>query len=287
MLAAALIVFREVFEAGLVIGIVLSATRGVPGRGAWVGGGVLGGLLGACVIAVFAGAIGDALQGSGQEVLNGAVLLVAAGMLGWHMLWMSTHGREMATDMRALGRSVSEGSRTLAALAVVVGVAVLREGAEVVLFLYGLVAGGEGWLALGGGITAGLVGGSLVAALLYLGLVAIPTRRLFAVTNLLLGFLAAGMAAQGIGFLIQADLVSPLVPQLWDTSAVLDEKSLPGRALHALVGYTDRPAGLQVLVYVVVLAALLLGARAMRSAGRASPSATGLQLRASNRSTAP
>ena len=263
MLAAALIVFREVFEAGLVIGIVLSATRGVPGRGGWVGAGVVGGLVGACLVAVFAGAIGDAMQGSGQEVLNGAVLLVAAAMLGWHMIWMAAHGREMAADMRSLGRSVTEGRRTLLALAVVVGAAVLREGAEVVLFLYGLVVGGEGWAALGGGIAAGLVGGSLVAALLYLGLVAIPTRRLFTVTNALLAFLAAGMAAQGIGFLIQAELVPPLAPQVWDSSAVLDEKSMVGRALHALVGYTDRPAGMQLLVYALVLAALLLGSRAL------------------------
>ena len=263
MLAAALIVFREVFEAGLVIGIVLSATRGVPGRGAWVGAGVVGGLVGACLVAVFAGAIGDAMQGAGQEVLNGTVLLVAAAMLGWHMIWMAAHGREMAADMRALGRSVTEGRRTLLALAVVVGAAVLREGAEVVLFLYGLVVGGEGWAALGGGVAAGLVGGSLVAALLYLGLVAIPTRRLFTVTNALLAFLAAGMAAQGIGFLIQADLVPPLTPQVWDSSAVLDEKSVVGRALHALVGYTDRPAGMQLLVYALVLAALLLGSRAL------------------------
>ena len=70
MLASALIVFREVFEAGLVLGIVLSATRGLAGRAGWVAGGVLAGLLGACVVAAFAGAIGDALQGSGQEVFS-------------------------------------------------------------------------------------------------------------------------------------------------------------------------------------------------------------------------
>lgn len=271
MLAAGLIVFREVFEAGLVIGIVLSATRGVAGSLRAVALGILAGLAGACLVAVFAGVIGDALQGSGQEVLNGTVLLVACGMLGWHMLWMATHGREMAAEMRALGRDVREGSRTLLALAVVVGVAVLREGAEVVLFLYGLVVGGEGWLAMSGGIVAGLVGGSVVAGLLYLGLVAIPTKRLFAVTNALLAFLAAGMASQGVGFLIQADLVPPLVPEVWDSSAVLDEKSMVGRALHALVGYSDRPAGIQLLTYAVVLAVLLLGSWAItRGARRAA-----------------
>ncbi len=263
MLASALIVFREVFEAGLILGIVLSATRGVAGRAGWVGGGVLGGLLGACLVAAFAGAIGDAMQGSGQEVFNAGILLVAAVMLGWHNVWMARHGREMAGEMKALGRSVTDGSRTLLALAVVVGVAILREGSEVVLFLYGLAAGGEGGMALIGGSVLGVLGGGAVAALLYRGLVAIPTRQLFRVTNVMLSLLAAGMAAQAAGFLIQADLLPSWGAQIWNSSAVLDEKSIAGRALHALIGYTDRPAGLQLAVYGVTLAALLLAGRAV------------------------
>lgn len=274
MLAAALIVFREVFEAGLVIGIVLSATRGVPRRGAWVAGGVTAGLAGACLVALFAGAIGEALEGSGQEVLNGTTMLIAAAMLGWHTIWMASHGREMATNMRNLGRNVADGSRTLMALAIVVGIAVLREGAEVVLFLYGLVVGGNGWSALGGGMLAGLAGGAVVAWLLYRGLVAIPTRHLFAVTNTLLALLAAGMASQGIGFLVKADIVPALGSRVWDSSAVLDGKSILGSALHALIGYTDRPAGAQVLAYVVVLAVLLLSMWAARPAPRHSAGAT-------------
>ena len=261
MLASALIVFREVFEAGLILGIVLSATRDVGGRGRWVTGGVLGGLLGACLVAVFAGAIGDAMQGSGQEVFNAGILLTAAVMLGWHNIWMARHGREMAGEMKALGRSVSDGSSTLLALAIVIGVAILREGSEVVLFLYGLTISGEGIALIVGGSMLGLLGGAAVAALLYRGLVAIPTRQLFRVTNVMLSLLAAGMAAQAAGFLIRADLLPSWGTQIWNSSAMLDEKSILGRALHALIGYTDRPAGLQIVVYGVTLATLLLAGR--------------------------
>jgi len=261
MLASALIVFREVFEAGLIIGIVLSATVGVARRGGWVAGGAAGGLLGACAVALFAGAIGEAMQGSGQEVFNAGILGVAAIMLGWHNIWMARHGREMAGDMKALGARVSDGRATLLALAVVVGVAILREGAEVVLFLYGLAAGGDGAAALLGGSALGLAGGGLAAALLYRGLVAIPTRQLFRVTNVLLSLLAAGMAGQAAGFLVAADLL-PAWGQVWDSSMWLSEKSILGRALHALVGYADRPSGLQVTVYLVVLAGLWMAGRA-------------------------
>lgn len=269
MLASALIVFREVFEAGLILGIVLSATRGVAGRAGWVVGGCVGGLLGACLVAVFAGAIGEAMQGAGQEVFNAGILLVAAVMLGWHNIWMARHGREMAGEMKKLGQRVTDGSRTLLALAIVIGVAILREGAEVVLFLYGLVIGGDGALALIGGSVLGLLGGSAVAALLYRGLVAIPTRQLFRVTNVMLSLLAAGMAAQAAGFLVQADLLPAWGAQVWNTSDMLDEKSILGRALHALIGYTDRPAGMQLAVYAVTLAALLIAGRATAHCGPA------------------
>src|SRR5579863_6580657 len=140
MLASLVIVFREVIEAGLIVGIVLAATRSVPRRGWWVAGGVFAGTLGACLVAAFAGELGALFNGSGQELFNATILLVAVGMLTWHNAWMAGHGRELAHDVRAVGSAVAAGDRPLTALAVVVGVAVLREGSEVVLFLYGIFA---------------------------------------------------------------------------------------------------------------------------------------------------
>ena len=135
MLAALIIVFREVFEAGLIIGIVLAVTRTVPHRNRWIGGGVLVGVLAACVVAIFAGALSNLFAGMGQELFNAAILSVAVVMLTWHNVWMARHGAELAGELRAAGRAVLDGSKSLLALAVVVGVAVLREGSEVVLFL--------------------------------------------------------------------------------------------------------------------------------------------------------
>ena len=142
MLGALIIVFREVIEAGLIVGIVLAATRGVAHRGLWVTIGVAGGVVGASIVAMFAGVISDAFQGSGQELFNASVLGVAVIMLMWHNAWMARHGREIADEMRRVGAAVSEGAKPLTALAVVVGLAVLREGSEVVLFLYGILASG-------------------------------------------------------------------------------------------------------------------------------------------------
>jgi high-affinity iron transporter len=258
MLGALIIVFREVIEAGLIVGIVMAATRGVAERGRWVTIGVVGGVLGASIVAMFAGAISDAFQGSGQELFNASVLGIAVLMLMWHNAWMARHGREIADEMRRVGTAVSEGAKPLTALAVVVGLAVLREGSEVVLFLYGILASGTTVSATLLGGVLGIVAGAAFTALTYFGLLAIPNRYIFSVTSWLIALLAAGMAAQSVHFLNSAGLVQALDKTVWDTSWLLSEGSIFGRMLHALIGYTERPTQMQLLVYILTLVAMYL-----------------------------
>ena len=262
MLASLLIVFREVLEAGLVVGIVLAATQGIAGRLRWIGGGIAAGVAGAGLLAVFAGELSNALSGQGQEYFNAVVLLAAVLMLAWHHLWMADHGRELAAQLKQLGSDIHAGRASLLAMAGVVTVAILREGAEVVLFLYGIVASSqEGpWALLAGGL-AGLALGAAVAFVLYRGLVAIPTKRLFQVTEALLTVLAAGLAGQALAILASVGAVPTLGDQVWDTSWLLRDDSLPGRALHALVGYSDRPPGVQIAAYALTLASFVLAGR--------------------------
>ena len=270
MLAALIIVFREVFEAGLIVGIVMAVTRAVPQRGLWIMGGIAGGVLGACIVAMFAGILSEAFAGSGQELFNAAILLIAVVMLTWHNVWMSRHGRELAAEIRAAGEAVVAGKSSLAALAIVVGIAVLREGSEVVLFLYGILAsGGTSGTSIFVGGLFGLVLGALVCALTYFGLLRIPGRYLFAATSAMIAFLAAGMAAQAVLFLAQADLLTAFGTVVWDTSWILSDDSVLGRALHTLIGYSDRPTAMQVIVYVATLLATfgLMKAFAPRAEG--------------------
>ena len=270
MIGAAIIVFREAIEAGLIIGIVLAATRGIEGRGRWVGLGLVCGLLGAAVVAAFASAISEAFEGSGQDLFNAAVLTLAVIMLAWHNAWMASHGRELAAELRSVGHSVRAGQKPLAALAIVVGAAVLREGAEVVLFLYGIVAAGTSTMSLLAGAVLGLAAGGAVSLVSYLGLSAIPTRYVFSVTGTLITLLAAGLAAQAAQFASAAGLVTVLDHVVWNTSRVLPEDGIPGRVLHTLIGYTANPTQLQLIVY----AATVLGMIAlMRLAARRNETA--------------
>ena len=262
MLSTALIVFREILEAALVVSIVLAATKTVPRRGYWVGGGLAGGILGACLVAAFASVIASWTSGMGQEVFNATVMFIAVVMLAWHSIWMGRHGREMAQQLGAVGKAVTAGSKPLTGLAVVVGVAVLREGSEAVLFLYGIAAGDPGQtgpMALGG--LLGIVGGVGLGAAMYYGLLQISMRRLFSITNGLIILLAAGMASQGIGFLLAADLLPAWGDTVWDTSRILSDTSIVGKMLHTLIGYTARPAGIQIVAYLTTLCLIVLMVR--------------------------
>jgi high-affinity iron transporter len=272
MLGIGVLILREVLEASLIISVVYAATRGIPGRGRWVGLGVAAGVGGALLVAAFAGAIASAVSGIGQEVFNASVLLAAVVMIGWHAIWMSSHGKALVTKLKSFGTEVSVGHRPLAALLVVVAIAVLREGSEAVLFVYAQAANGSDWIDLVTGVSAGVLGGAAIGLALYLGLLRIPMRYFFTATNWLLLLVAAGMAAQAANFLVQADIVPPLGPRLWDTSALLSDHSLFGQMLHALIGYDARPAGIQLAFYVVTVAIIVLG---MKLCGKPKPPVSG------------
>ena len=272
MISALIIVFREVIEAGLIVGIVLAATAGVPLRGRAVVLGVAGGIAGACMVAAFAGELANLFEGSGQEFFNAAILLLAVAMLTWHNVWMASHGREMARELKAAGHQVVSGERTLTALAIVVGVAVLREGSEVVLFLYGIAAqGGTTATGMVAGGALGLVAGALVSGLMYFGLLTIPAGKLFKVTSGLITVLAAGMAAQAVIFLQNGGWLLYFTGTLWDTGWLLKEDSITGRLMHTLVGYSQAPNGAQLIAYCGTIVGIVLLMKLVQQRHQARP----------------
>jgi high-affinity iron transporter len=260
MFGTALIVFREVLEAALIIGIVAAATRGIAGRGRFIGAGLALGLVGSLAVAVGAEAISQLAEGMGQELFNASILGIAVAMLAWHNIWMSVHGRELASNAKQIGGDIRAGAKALSVLLVVVAVAVLREGSETVLFLYGVAISGDAsarTMLAGGAI--GVAGGIAVGWLLFAGLLRIPIRWFFSATSFLVLLLAAGMASQAARFLIQANVLPSLASPLWDTSDIVANSSITGKALQGLIGYDATPAGMQITFFVVVIAAIWAG----------------------------
>jgi len=254
MLSTLIIVFREVLEAMLVVGIATAAAREANIATRWIYGGITAGLIAAIVVALFADMLSASMQGMGQEILNAAVLIAASLMMAWTAIWMGKHGREMSQKIRQACQDV-EGSRTAKiVLSIVVALAVAREGSEVVLFLYGVAAAGNAGASdmLAGG-AAGMVLGIVVALGLYQSLIHVPLRYVFLVVTCLIVLLSAGMASQGVAWLVMIDALPAWGQPIWNSSSIISEHGIIGQLLHALMGYDDRPSGMQALTFVSVL----------------------------------
>ena len=270
MPGVAVLMFREVLEATLIVSILVcrhtrrgatGMVRDRPGIGL--------GIAGALLVAMGASLLARLASGFGQEIFNACVLLSAVLMIGWHVVWMSKHGRELAQHMEAVGSAVKAGSSSLTLLLAVVAIAVLREGFEIVLFLYCMAIGGIGAAGLVGGIAWGIGAGVLLGFALYFGLLRIPVKHFFTVTNWILVLLASGLASTAARFLVRGDLLPSWGTQVWDTSGLLSNGSLAGQTLGILIGYDASPAGIQLVFYATTLLLLVVG---MQRLSRTSPS---------------
>jgi high-affinity iron transporter len=257
MLTSAIIFFREVFEIVLIVGIVLAATRGLPGRSKWIYLGFAGGLVGSALVALFTESISNFADGLGQEIFNAAILFTAALFIGWTVIWMKRHAREMKAHFTKVGEAVAAGDIPSYSLSLVIALAILREGSEMVLFSYGMLASGQSAFNLITGAIIGLAGGLVVGGLLYLGLLKISPRYFLQFTSWLLVLLVAGMMSQGVGLLIAAGYFENFSSIVWNSSWLLADDHILGESLGVLIGYTSRPAEAQLLVYAATFAVLL------------------------------
>jgi high-affinity iron transporter len=271
MLAVAIILFREVLEASLVIAVVMGASRGIARRGRWVMGGIALGVLGASLMALAVSDLSSMFEGRLSAILNAVILLSAVALLTWHNVWMSSHGRKLASNVAAVGKDVQTGSQPLAALMLLTFAAVMREGSEAVLFIWAIVTSGQQGFAMALGGVGGVAAGVLVGALLYRGLLRFPLRHFFSFTSWLILLLTAGLSAQAAGFLNQAELLPALGYELWDTSHLLSQASIPGQLLHTLVGYIARPSGIEAVFYVGTIVMMLILMRLFGAPGPRTP----------------
>ncbi|MDQ6964028.1 MAG: FTR1 family protein [Mariprofundales bacterium] len=259
MLAATIIVFREMLEMALVIGTLMAATSALPRSRHWIATGAALGACGAAVVALFMEQMESSFDGEGEFLFNAVVLALAAVLIGWTVIWMQRHGRELSTKMQQVGAAVDDGSTPVTALMLITLAAVMREGSEAVFFLFGAVqaTAEDGWSVVAGALI-GMILGGVVGWLVYRGLRHIPLQRIFATVSLLLILMAAGMSSQAVWNLVVIERLPALVDPLWDSSQLLAQESILGELLHALVGYEAQPSAMQMITFFIVLITLLL-----------------------------
>jgi high-affinity iron transporter len=256
------VTLREGFEAALILGIVYTYLQkiGAERQYHYVTRGGLLGVLASIALGMLVTVLSGPLLDLGPDVIGLAVIFIAVVVLTWHGYWMQQHARAVKGDVQ---RRIDEAQVThrLWIVGVLAFTGVFREGAETVLFLWGLMTQAtttSGWAS-----ALGAVLGLAMAATLGWGIFRsgrhISLQRFFAITSVFLLFLAAGMFSTGVGRLEAMGLL-PQTPIAWDTSLILDDHGFVGGFLNGLVGYRARPSVLEAssyLFYLLVAGTLL------------------------------
>ncbi|WP_175912494.1 MULTISPECIES: FTR1 family protein [Burkholderia] len=274
------IVWRESVEALLVVGILYAwlkngdddARRGLPFL--WTG--VAVGLLMAIGLGAALVGFTEVLSGDAQDYFQTAMVLIACVLIVQMVLWMRRHGRTLKRDMeQSLQQSTRDSNWW--GVAVLVALAIAREGSETVIFLYGLGFGQSGHVDASQmlAVVIGLGLAFLTFYLLQLGGKYFSWRHFFRVTEVMLLFLGAGLFQTGVDKLIDKEILPLGISQVWDTSSILDDSGTFGSLVATLTGYRAHPALTNLIAYAVYWAVVwLLMKRASRRpvvpAGRAA-----------------
>lgn len=259
MINAFVVVWRESLEALLVITVLLAWIARQPEPAALrrsVFAGLGGGLALAAALGAATFAVQSQLQGEALEVFQAAIALASAALIVQMVAWMRRHGAGMKRELEAR----AERSAGATGVALVAAFAVAREGAETVVFLYGIGLEPEtqGALALWTGAAAGLAAALLCAWAIARGARRLNMRTLLRASEFMLLAVATAMLGHGVERLIGLDWLPTLADPAWDSSALLDDGGGLGRVLADFAGYRARPTGSLLVAYALFWTVALL-----------------------------
>lgn len=262
-----IIIFREILEISIILSVVVAATQNIHKRTFYIFLGTMIGLLGSAIIALFTQQISNALDGTGQEITNAATLLIASIFIGWTVVWMKKHGKELSSTIKAKGKEIEAGESSLISIASIIALSIFREGSEVVLFTYSILVSSQHSLPeIITGASAGLISGAIIGAMFYFGIIKFSGKYIFNVTAALLAFISASMASQAGMFLQASGHIEFISGQpLWDSSNFLNEKSFIGDIASIILGYTSRPTIIEIALYFFTLGVIWLASKKQRT----------------------
>ncbi|MCB9808294.1 FTR1 family protein [Candidatus Peribacteria bacterium] len=194
-----LITLRETFEASLIVGIMLAFLNRTQNREhnpvIWAGVGA--GILTSLSIAAWILHIGASFEGEAEELYEGVMMLIAAGLILWMVTWLARNGKQMhAAIEQKMAFHLETGA--LLSLFLLVYTSVLREGLETVIFLQAAFFQSQS-LTQNIGAIAGIVIAIGMAWLLFRGMLKwFPLGIFFKFSGILLTLFAISLIVEGV-----------------------------------------------------------------------------------------
>ncbi|MDP4708424.1 MAG: FTR1 family protein [Rickettsiaceae bacterium] len=255
MFKIAIVVFRECLEIAFLLGVIMAATKPIQNSKLYIIFGTMLGVVCAAIFALFTRSITSSFGGLGDEIFDAAVILLTAVIISCTVVWMQGYTKKVRKDLSKLSDKIAAGSASKFMLVLAVAMAILREGAEIILFVYSIAStqtiDSNGYLlGLGIGGAAGLIVGTII----YKGLIKYAGKYIFIISTILLTLIAAGLSAEAAGILTSSGIIEIYSDQLWDTSWLVSNESITGKILNITTGYDSRPNGMQIAFYFATIA---------------------------------
>ena len=262
-MAELIIVFREVLEASLIVGILYTYLNKTEQHGAilrlWQGviSAIGASIVGSILFQMFA----NGFKGQAAKLFEGIVMIAAAGILGTVIVWMAKN-RNIAEELKEKADEALSSDKVGYGIFALSFISVFREGIETILFLYGVMVK-QGGL----NIVLSLVGAALgigIASLIFVQGKKVPLKTFFNVTSILLIFVAAGMFTYGIHELESAGIIKDY-GRIWDinppkladgTYPLLHDKGHIGGLFKGLFGYNGDPSIIELIFWLSMVTGL-------------------------------
>jgi high-affinity iron transporter len=259
MFQLATVIFRECLEISLLLAIILAVTKSVDNSRFFVVLGAIIGVILSAFVAMGANFITQYFSYLGDEILDSIIILSTAILINWTVIWMQGYNHKIKNHFSQISKDITAGIASKLTIVLVVASTILREGIEIILFVYSIVSVGKlpvnDYLI---GLFAGMSFGFLSGYVIYKGLIQYAGKYIFQISTILLTFVAAGLAAEGAGILTSCGLVEFGSNILWDSSYFVNNNSMVGKVLKIIIGYDARPNLLQIIFYLASIAMTLL-----------------------------
>ncbi len=258
-MSAFLVMLREGVEAAIIVAILLGYLNRLDRRAEsrWIWSGVIAAIFASMAVGVALWNTVGGLTGEAEELTEGIIAIVAAGLLTWMIFWMGRQARHVEAHLHTqVDTALAAGGAT--ALGMIAFVAVLREGIESALFLISTTVGAESSSGqLVGGIL-GLTVAVMIGVAIYAGSSRIDLRAFFRVTGILIILFAAGLVSKGVHEFQELGLLPTLSEHIWDLGILDPSTQTAGRFMKSLFGWTPRPSLLMAIAYVAYLIPVLV-----------------------------
>ncbi len=261
MVDAVLLVLREVLEAALIMSLLLALSHKLHLRFRWSLSALLLGFIGSWLLAQYTYEITDAMDGTGQELLNAVLyfaVVLSVVFLGLLILPLAfTPALEIHMNASNLLTSGGHHRLIYGIFIIIVSFSVAREGSEIWIYLSGFANQTDALSSVYIGAAIGTGIGMSLGAITYYAFAFMRKKYFLPIFLVVITLLAGGLSMQIAKQFMQMGLLNSTAP-LWDSSFLVNEHSWLGELLYALLGYDARPAPIQGMFYLLTVAPILL-----------------------------